>query len=71
MVTISELVLLGWTKVKDLEDSGVLMSCKSYEVKRWPNNIQIYRRGLPCCIWGTDNYSKKEMEHLMKGLRLL
>lgn len=63
-------MMLGWELERKLEQDGIELYLKGYVVKRWADKIEIYRKGLPCCLFATAKYQYHEMEALMRGLRL-
>lgn len=70
VISSTELLILGWEFDMNLHKKGIQLEKNGFVVKRWENLIQIYRKGLPCCLMEASNYSYEEMTHLMRGLKM-
>lgn len=70
IIRTTDLLLLGWDYECELTLRGTELHRAGYVVRRWEDKIQIYRKGLPCCLMEASSYSYDEMVHLMQGLKM-
>lgn len=71
MISNTDLILLGWDKIRDMPLHGMEFKRRGYVVKLWPKRFQIYREGLPCCLFDTSHYTREDMIHMMHALKMM
>lgn len=69
MINSSDLMMLGWSLERKVGEK-IVYSRDGYSIHLSPGMIQIYRTGLPCCLFQTAEYSATDLIYLMKGLKM-